>query len=83
MLTNINDKKVCKLLYISAIIYDLFYWIKYNKKKLNYFMIFFFICIQLNFQKLQTSALTDATPDAGFFCHFKKRCYFNTVKNSL
>ena len=41
MLTNINAAKVCKLLYICAIIYDLFYWIKYNKKKLQYFMILF------------------------------------------
>ena len=46
-----------------------------------------FICIQLNFQKLQTSAHTDASPDARLFSHlvkvFKKKCYLNTVKNSL
>ena len=32
MLTKLNAIKVCKLLYICAIIYDLFYWIKKNKK---------------------------------------------------
>ena len=70
MLTHINALKVCKLLYIYAIIYYFFYLIK-NNKKLRYFMICF-ICIQLNFQKLQTSAHTDADPDARLFSHLVK-----------
>ena len=32
MLTNLNAIKVCKLLYICAIMYDLFYLIKNNEK---------------------------------------------------
>ena len=39
MLTNINAIKICKILYIFARIYDLFYWIP--KKYLQYFMILF------------------------------------------
>ena len=67
MLTKLNAIKVCKLLYICAIIYDFFYWITNNK---NYnILLFSFICIQLNFQKLQTSARTDAAPDARLFSH--------------
>ena len=36
MLTNINAIKECNLLYLCAIIYDLFYWIK---RKLQYCVI--------------------------------------------
>ena len=35
-------------------------------------MIFFLIYIQLNVQKLQTSARTDAAPDARLFSHLVK-----------
>ena len=40
-------------------------------KKFN-ILWFCFICIQLNFQKLQTSARTDAAPDARLFSHLIK-----------
>ena len=39
-------------------------------------LLYCFICIQLNSQKLQTSARTDAAPDARLFSHlvrFSKR----------
>ena len=42
MLTKLNAIKVCKLLDICAIIYDLLYWIK-NNLKIEYFMILFHI----------------------------------------
>ena len=82
----INSYKTSKLLYICATIYNFFYLIKNNKTDCN-ILLFCFICIQLNFKKLQTSARTDATPDARLFSNlgkvFKKRCFFNTVKKSL
>ena len=68
MCTNINAIKVCKLLYIWAIIYDFFYWI--------------FLCIQVNCQKLQTSARRDVAPDANLFSHlvkFSKRGFIFTL----
>ena len=75
MFTKLNAIKVCKLLYICAIIYDFFFGLKIIKINRN-FLLFHFICIQLNFQKLQTSAHTDAAPDARLFSHlvrFSKR----------
>ena len=68
MLTNINAIKVCKLLYICAIIFDFFYWIL---KKLQYFMFLFYV-YSTKFQKLQTSARTDLAPDARLFSHLAK-----------
>ena len=37
---NINAIKVCKLIYIGAIIYDLLYWIKNNWRRKNVFYDF-------------------------------------------
>ena len=61
MLTNINTIKVCKLLYICVIIYDVFYWIE----KLQYYKFLF--------QMYSTKFLhTDAAPDARLLNHLVK-----------
>ena len=79
-----NAIKVCKLLYICAIIYDFFYWIKNYKKNYN-ILLFCFICIQLNFQKLQTSARTDAALDVRLFGHLvkpSKKCFISVMSKT-
>ena len=43
-----------------------------NKTKKYNILSLCFICIQQNFQNLQTSACTDAAPDARLFSHFVK-----------
>ena len=64
MLTKLNAIKVCKLLYICAIIYDFFYWITNNKKNYN-ILLFSLICIQLNFKscKLRRAQMRPLLPD--------------------
>ena len=46
--------------------------LKLNNKKYNYFFKTCFIYIQLNGQKLPTSARTDAGPDARLLVHLVK-----------
>ena len=47
-------------------------YIKLNIIKKYNILGFSFICNQLNFQKLQTSARTDAAPDARLLSHLVK-----------
>ena len=83
MLMNMNVIKLYKLIDISAIIYDLLYWIK----KIIFDDFFVVEYFQLNGQKLKNFTSTDAAPDPRLFVHFvkpsKKRFYFNTVRDSF